>query len=335
MGIQLPALIIGCIGTIIAISISVYSITCHLIQTRHETIQTYTIRILLMVPINTLEAMIAISVPQLSVVLAVFRSCYEAFTLFSFVQLMLSYLTLGMPSQGDGARGAIWIALDMKSDPQVSHVFPCSFLPAWPMGPVFLRRTLMGVFQYSATMPLIALLTGICQALGAYGASVTEWNSAYPYLFLIQNASQCWALYCLVLFYRASAQRLEAKQPLRKFVCIKMVVFFTWWQDMMIAGLVYYGAIGKRDVNGDGVSTEAEAAALLSNLIITVEMAFMAHVFRRAFPPSDYEAGSSAGTRYILTRRGDAPSFLGDALIENDDPEVVANPTLHLASLQR
>ena len=46
---------------------------------------------------------------------------------------------------------------------------------------------------------------------------------------------------------------------------------------MMIAGLVYYGAIGKRDVNGDGVSTEAEAAALLSNLIITVEMAFMAH----------------------------------------------------------
>jgi len=223
------ALLAGGICTTLACFISAYTVAVHLVQTRHPSLKQYTIRIVLMVPIYALEAIFAIQHPTLATFLAVLRSCYEAFALFSFMQLMLSYLSLDAPSQGDGTRGAIWIAMDMTGDPQVPHMWPLCRAQLWPMGPIFLRRTLVGVFQYTAVMPLVTAVVGITSAAGCYGdGEVDNWTKAYPYLALVQNFSQCWALYCLVLFYKATASRLEAVRPLAKFVSIKMVVFFTW-----------------------------------------------------------------------------------------------------------
>jgi hypothetical protein len=224
--------------------ISGATVARHLVQTRHPSLKAYTIRILLMVPIYSLEAISAILVYDWSIVLTVFRSCYEAFALLSFVQLMLTYLSMGCPSQGDGARGAIWVALDMRGDPQVKHPFPLCCVPPWPMGPVFLRRCLVGVFQYAVLMPFLTIFTGLSTWAGVYGeGAINDWSSSYPYLSLVQNVSQCWALYCLVLFYQATAARLAAVRPLAKFLSIKVVVFFTWWQDLGVAALVHWGAI--------------------------------------------------------------------------------------------
>lgn len=80
----------------------------HLVQTRHRALKAYTIRIILMVPVYSIETLGAMLVPEAAVVLAVFRSAYEAFALFSFVQLMLAYLSVMSPSQGHGATGVIW-----------------------------------------------------------------------------------------------------------------------------------------------------------------------------------------------------------------------------------
>lgn len=131
----------------------------------------------------------------------------------------------------------------MTSDSSTKHLPPLCCLEPWPSGPVFLRRVLCGVFQYTFLMPFVTLLTGLTQAFGSYGQSgdFGNLNSAYPWLTLIQNASQCWALYCLVLFYNATASRLHGVRPLAKFLGIKMVVFFTWWQDLCIAAAVRKG----------------------------------------------------------------------------------------------
>lgn len=251
-----------------------------------------------MIPVYSGTAIAAIAFPSFDAFLILIRSCYEALVLFTFIQLMLAYLSIDAPSQGDGARGAIWVALDISRDPQVFHMFPLCFLAPWEMGPIFLRRLLLGVFQYTAMMPVIAALTAMSKIAGIYGdGDSMDQRAAYPWLTMIQNTSQCYALYCMVLFYKAASSKLQGIRPLLKFLCIKLVsvrsvcgldglnlikglyvqvVFFLWWQNLIIAALVYMDCIQGFDLGGGTKASSDESASLLANFIVCIEMLIMA-----------------------------------------------------------
>jgi hypothetical protein len=45
----------------------------------------------------------------------------------------------------------------------------------------------------------------------------------------MNNVSQMVALYYIVAFYECCAEKLKPYSPIAKFVCIKAVVFFSFW----------------------------------------------------------------------------------------------------------
>ena len=58
-----------------------------------------------------------------------------------------------------------------------------------------------------------------------------KWDFGYAWLYatIVNNLSQIWALYCLVLFYKTFKTELKDSRPVAKFLCIKLVIFATWW----------------------------------------------------------------------------------------------------------
>ena len=71
-------------------------------------------------------------------------------------------------------------------------------------------------------------LSSICDLNGVYGEGEFRTDVAFPYLVAVNNLSQFVAMYCLVLFYRANAETLKPIKPIRKFFCIKAVIFFSF-----------------------------------------------------------------------------------------------------------
>ena len=299
------AFLLATTSTLSAVLCTMVTIMQHLVQTRQPQLRTYTIRVLMMVPIYAVEALLGLVVRDWSEILEVWRECYEAFTLFSFMQLMLSYLTMDATTLSHS--GASRVALNMKGRDPVPHAWPVNrFLATWTMGPQFLRNTLIGVFQYCVVMLVVTFLSLFTWMVGVYSNNESSsLKNSRTYLILIQSASQMWALYCLVLFYRATRQQLRQIQPLHKFICIKLVVFFTFWQEWVIAYMAHTRFIGVNDFPTDDVALKAasssasatgiasdwtttEVANAINNFIICLEMLVFAIAHVYVFPPSDY-----------------------------------------------
>ena len=83
----------------------------------------------------------------------------------------------------------------------------------------------------------------IAEQCGLYTEGQIRLNNVYVYTTLVNNFSQLWALYCLVLMFMATKEQLAPIRPLSKFIVVKAVVFFSFWQSVIIALLAWAGII--------------------------------------------------------------------------------------------
>jgi hypothetical protein len=79
-------------------------------------------------------------------------------------------------------------------------------------------------WQFVVIRPVCSILIITLQLLGMYPSWVS-WTFT-----IILNFSVSMALYALVLFYHLFAKELAPHKPLAKFLCIKGIVFFSFWQ---------------------------------------------------------------------------------------------------------
>jgi hypothetical protein len=187
-----------------------------------------------------------------------------------------------------GEEGLVHI-LEGKDDPSLGqHSFPLRLiLEPWEMGEDFMLQCKHGVLQYVVFKIVATLLTFLCMSVGIYGEGQFHWMVAYPYLCFFQNVSVCYALYSLVMLYSAVDEELRHPvnwRPLGKFLCVKGVVFFCWWQGVLIFYLEAHGIIRGA---GDRWSAEAVANGLIDYCIV-LEMVLFAIAHSYTFTYKEY-----------------------------------------------
>ncbi|XP_039952721.1 transmembrane protein 184C isoform X3 [Bactrocera neohumeralis] len=270
-------ILIGGLFVLSAVPISIWHIIQHVIHFTKPILQKHIIRILWMVPIYALNAWIGLFFPKHSVYVDSLRECYEAYVIYNFMVYLLHYLNLGMDLEAT-----------MQYKPQVYHFFPLCCMRPWVMGREFIHNCKHGILQYTVVRPITAFISVICEICGVYGEGTFAGNVAFPYIVVINNISQFVAMYCLVLFYRANKEDLKPMKPIPKFLCIKAVVFFSFFQGVILFLLGYYQLLQKIITLGDNTNL----ASMLQNFLICIEMfiAAVAHIY--SFPHYPFHINS-------------------------------------------
>ena len=151
----------------------------------------------------------------------------------------------------------------------------------------FFVKCKFGVLQYVLLKFLSAICIMILEHLGWYHEGDFTPRGGYLYICFLTNLSQCWALYCLVLFYYATHNELSPIRPVGKFLSVKALVFFTWWQSVMISYLLWMDMIPAYSMKRQDWTSE-DVAKGLQDYLICVEMFVIAIVHSFVFPHSEY-----------------------------------------------
>lgn len=292
---------------LLAVPISVWQIIQHIVHYTKPSLQKHIIRILWMVPIYALNAWIGLQFPEQSIYVDSLRECYEAYVIYNFMKYLLNYLNDGQDLE----------AL-LETKPQVYHIFPLCCLSPWEMGREFVHNCKHGILQYTLVRPITTVISMICELSGVYGESDFSPNVAFPYIIAINNLSQFVAMYCLVLFYRANRTELQPMKPIGKFLCIKAVVFFSFFQGVIINVLVYCGVISTIFDISDSDKVKI-ISSKLQDFLICIEMflAAIAHHYSFSYKP-------------YVSPLDPSPSCLGSFLAMWDVSDVKRDISEHL-----
>lgn len=235
--------------------------------------QKYVVRILFMAPIYAVDSLLALTfVGWATTYIDVFRDCYEAFTIYNFLKLLVVLL---------GGEKAVIKMLEQR--PQVRLIFPLHWLEPWEMGGDLFYACKYGALQYVLVKPTCAVVMFVSGAAGIYGPNSFSLARLHFYVFFFSNVSQMWALYCLVMFYVALKNELAPFNPVLKFVIVKAVVFFCFWQGMGLGLLAYMGYI-----QGTADFDSAQIVEAIQELLVCVEMVIVSFLFHKAFPVEEF-----------------------------------------------
>ncbi|XP_011085376.1 protein LAZ1 isoform X2 [Sesamum indicum] len=241
------AVLIAGVFVVISLTLSVYLLFEHLSTYKNPEEQKFLIGVILMVPTYAVESFISLMNPAISVGIGILRDCYESFAMYCFGRYLVA--CLGGEERAiefmerEGRASAKTPLLDHGSERGiVKHPFPLNYiLKPWKLGRWVYQVIKFGIVQYMIIKAFTAISAVILEAFHVYCEGDFKLNCGYPYMAVILNFSQSWALYCLVHFYAITKDELAHMKPLYKFLTFKSIVFLTWWQGVAIALLYAVG----------------------------------------------------------------------------------------------
>ncbi|KFG84269.1 DUF300 domain protein [Metarhizium anisopliae] len=279
--------VVAGVASFAATLLSVVSIWLQTKNYRKPLLQRYVVRILLMVPIYSIASFTSMVSLTAAAFIDPIRDIYEAFTIYTFFQLLINYL--------GGERALIIMA---HGRAPVEHL--------WPMNHVLRKVDISdphtflsikrGILQYAWLKPILAIAAIVMKATGTYQEGYIGAKSGYFWSGIIYNISVTVSLYSLGLFWVCMHRDLTPFRPVPKFLCIKLIIFASYWQGFFLSILVWLGAIPD-NVQG---YTRDNLAAAIQDALICVEMPAFAVAHWYAFSWHDFADNSILSARMPL-----------------------------------
>uniref|UniRef100_A0A1J3D5B5 Transmembrane protein 184C n=1 Tax=Noccaea caerulescens TaxID=107243 RepID=A0A1J3D5B5_NOCCA len=267
------------VGSVFCVLLSMHFtmqlISQHLFYWKNPKEQKAILIIILMAPVYAINSFIGLldargSKPFYMFLDAV-KDCYEALVIAKFLALLYSYVNISMSER---------IIPDEIKGREIHHSFPVTlFVPRTThLDQRTLKQLKQWTWQFCIIRPVCSILMITLQILGVY----PPWLS---WIFAaVLNVSVSLALYSLVKFYHVFAKELEPHKPLTKFMCIQGIIFFCFWQGLVLEVLVGLGVIKSHHF---WLEVEQLEEAL-QNVLVCLEMIVFSVMQQYAFHVAPY-----------------------------------------------
>lgn len=170
----------------------------------------------------------------------------------------------------------------------MQHIWPLRYvLRPYGAGPGFVAGVVWGVLQYVViSLCLFVLDCLVWRPPWNEDADWFEESRGYVEtgLKVVKSASCGCAMYNLGQLYHKARVHLGPIEPVLKFLSIKGVIFFVFWQGIVIAIL---GNAGTIPDNPEGVTSawsRKQISAGIRDLLLCLEMVLFSELHRRAYP---------------------------------------------------
>ncbi|KAF8633265.1 hypothetical protein AX17_004441 [Amanita inopinata Kibby_2008] len=251
------------------------------------------LRILYMPPIYAFMSFLSYRFFRDYIYYSLIQAVYEAITLSAFLFLLVEFVADSAEKQN---RANILAEKEKRR-----LIFPLCCWRYRPTKEYFMHAVKWSVLQYVFIRPTVTFIGIICQAAGVLCES-QAYSARYAsvYLDAIDFVSISIALYGLLLFYNLTKEDLRGRRPLAKFLAIKLLVFFTFYQNFL------FDVLQVRVIHATRYWTKTNIAHGLNALTICIEMILFSAFMWWAYPVGEYHR-----------RTGTPPTPIGRPLLDS------------------
>lgn len=156
--------------------------------------------------------------------------------------------------------------------------------------------------------PFTCVAELILEKYGLYNDGDYSIKNGYLWVAMVNNISVSLSLYGLVLFYMATEEKLKPFRPFFKFLCVKSIIFFSYWQACFFNVLQNMGVFNH------------QRAVKIYNIIICFEIVIAAVAQSFAFSYEPFVSINNEGKSSIF-------QSIGHVMSVNDEDDVIADAT--------
>ncbi|KAF7315620.1 hypothetical protein MIND_00077400 [Mycena indigotica] len=264
----------GCAA--VTVIISVVSVLLHCRNYTNPKQQRQILRILYMPPVYAVISFLSYRFFRDYTYYSLVEVVYEAFTISAFLLLLIDYVAES--------------AVDHKAENAIARkdkrrlLMPLCCFRYRPTKAYFMYTVKWSVLQYAILRPIVSIAGIICQAYNVLCESQGfNIHFASVYLEAVDFASISIALYGLLLFYSLTREELAGRRPFAKFLSIKLIVMFTWYQSFV------FSALSGRVIKETKYWTTTNIADGLNALAVCIEMIFFSALMIWSFSFREYK----------------------------------------------